>query len=104
MGEDVTGKDFCRHVWTACMEALGGDDRLLVVMSLGGMPDALEGLPAVPDNFILRNAVPQLELLPRCSAFVTHGGANSMHEALLFGVPLVVVPMFADQPSNGESI
>jgi len=101
---DVIGREFCQHVWRVCYEALGSDDRILVVMSVGSMPDALEGLPAAPDNFILRDAVPQLELLPRCSAFVTHGGANSMHEALSFGVPLAVVPMFGDQPINADTV
>merc|ERR1712217_983264 len=90
--------------WRVCFETLGGNDRVLVVMSVGGMADALDGLPSAPDNFILRDAVPQLELLPRCSAFLTHGGANSMHEGLSFGVPLAVVPLFGDQPTNGDSV
>mmetsp|Transcript_134550 Transcript_134550/g.429773 ORF Transcript_134550/g.429773 Transcript_134550/m.429773 type:complete len:505 (+) Transcript_134550:101-1615(+) len=101
---DLNGREFCQHVWRVCFEALGGDDRFLVVMSLGSMPDALDGLPDVPENFILRDAVPQMELLPRCSAFVTHGGANSMHEALAFGLPLAVVPMFGDQPTNAATV
>merc|ERR1712151_495984 len=62
---EFTGKDICQHLWRTCAEAFGGDDSLLVVMSLGSMPDAWEGLPAVPHNFILRTAVPQVELLPR---------------------------------------
>lgn len=33
------------------------------------------------------------EVLKRCHAFVTHGGNNSVHEALTFAVPMVVVPM-----------
>merc|ERR1712217_108876 len=90
--------------WRVCFETLGGNDRVLVVMSVGGMADALDGLPSAPDNFILRSVVPQLELLPRCSAFVTHGGANSMHEGLSFGVPLAVVPLFSDQPTNGDTV
>merc|ERR1712217_357 len=90
--------------WRVCFETLGGNDRVLVVMSVGGMADALDGLPSAPDNFILRSVVPQLELLSRCSAFVTHGGANSMHEGLSFGVPLVVIPLFGDQPTNGDSV
>merc|ERR1712066_1144140 len=75
-----------------------------VVMSLGPEEDALESMPPAPSNFIVRSAVPQLEILPRCAAFVTHGGANSMHEALSFGVPMAVVPVFGDQPLNADSV
>merc|ERR1712107_624417 len=32
------------------------------------------------------------------------GGANSMHESLGHGVPMVVVPAFGDQPINGDAI
>mmetsp|Transcript_15080 Transcript_15080/g.43995 ORF Transcript_15080/g.43995 Transcript_15080/m.43995 type:complete len:197 (-) Transcript_15080:189-779(-) len=99
-----TGKELLQHVFRTCFEALADDGGVLVVASVGPQPDVLEGLPAAPRNFILREAVPQLELLARCHAFVTHGGANSMHEALAFGVPLAVVPMFADQPLNADSV
>jgi UDP:flavonoid glycosyltransferase YjiC (YdhE family) len=35
-------------------------------------------------------------------AFVTHGGFNSVKEALGTGVPMVVVPITADQPYSAE--
>lgn len=102
--EDLTGKDYCHMVWGACMEAFGKEKDLVVLTSVGGNDDALEGLPEKPDNFVIRKAVKQLEVLEMCSAFVTHGGANSMHEALLHGVPLAVTPIFGDQPTNAENI
>jgi UDP:flavonoid glycosyltransferase YjiC (YdhE family) len=40
---------------------------------------------------------PQLQVLPRARAFVTHGGANSVMEALHFGVPLLISPVCNDQ-------
>ncbi|ETN80065.1 UDP-glucoronosyl and UDP-glucosyl transferase [Necator americanus] len=36
----------------------------------------------------------------RVKLFITHGGMNSIQEALLFGVPMITVPLFADQDSN----
>ena len=35
---------------------------------------------------------------------VTHGGANSIAEALTAGVPLLVDPVFGDQPANAHFI
>ncbi len=43
-------------------------------------------------NFLVRRYVPQLALLQRATAFVTHGGMNSLMEAVWYGVPLVMVP------------
>jgi len=102
--EHCTGKQFMQHVLRSCFEALDGDDKVLVIVSLGPQADVLDGLPAAPENFVLRQAVPQLEVLLHCSAFVTHCGANSMHEALSLGVPMVVAPIFGDQPLNGDSV
>ena len=42
--------------------------------------------------------VPQLEVLARAALFVTHGGMNSVNEAMYAGVPMLVVPQGADQP------
>jgi MGT family glycosyltransferase len=48
--------------------------------------------------------VPQLEVLSRASLFVTHGGMNSVNEALSAGVPMLVVPQGADQPLVAERV
>lgn len=101
---DYTGKQVAQHIFRCCIEAFGDRDDLIVAMSAGPYDDILDDLPPLPANFIVRKALPQLELLKRCNAFVTHGGANSMHEGLGHGVPMVVVPFFGDQPINGDAI
>lgn len=37
---------------------------------------------------------------PKTRAFVTHGGSNSLYQAIYHGVPMVGIPLFADQPDN----
>lgn len=67
-----------------------------VVISSGQTdPAALGPLPA---NVLVRRSVPQPEVLARAALFVTHGGMNSVNEAMYAGVPMLVVPQGADQP------
>jgi MGT family glycosyltransferase len=75
-----------------CMEELAGSPWQIVLATGGSSPMA-----PVPANFIVRPSVPQVEILRRASAFVTHGGMNSVQEALYYGVPLVLAPQAADQ-------
>ncbi|KAI4025608.1 UDP glucuronosyltransferase family 2 member A1 complex locus [Homo sapiens] len=54
------------------------------------------------NNTQLFDWIPQNDLLghPKTKAFITHGGTNGIYEAIYHGVPMVGVPMFADQPDN----
>lgn len=70
-------------------------DRLQVVCVARG---ATEALRAVPSNVLVCDTVPQLELLRNVDAVVSHGGANTVNESLLSGLPLVVAPIRDDQP------
>ncbi len=58
-----------------------------------------EALPGpLPANLLAVTRAPQLQLLRRASAMVTHGGFNSVKECIYFGVPMVVLPIQFDQP------
>jgi sterol 3beta-glucosyltransferase len=60
-----------------------------------GLPDAL---------YLLREAVDHDILLPRCAAYVHHGGAGSTHAALAAGLASWAVPLFADGPFWGSRL
>ena len=49
------------------------------------------------DHVLAVRYTPQLQLLPRTSLLITHGGANSVMEALHFGVPMLISPLCNDQ-------
>ncbi|GAB3543352.1 N-glycosyltransferase [Actinopolyspora lacussalsi] len=85
------------------VEALG-DLRVTGVVALGRgtAPEDWEG--ARPDNVYLTSFVQQQLLLPACDAFITHGGFSGVREALSSGVPMVVLPAFAEQPANAERV
>jgi MGT family glycosyltransferase len=61
-------------------------------------------LGEIPKNFIVKNYVPQTELLKYTKLFITHGGMNSTHEGLYYGVPLIVIPQSGDQPIIAEQV
>ena len=52
----------------------------------------------------MRNFVPQLEILQQVDVFITHGGMNSVHEGLYFGVPEIVIPSHFEQLLNGKRV
>lgn len=53
---------------------------------------------------------PDIEVLwlvaghPKVVAFFSHAGMGGTTEAIHFGVPIVAMPIFGDQPSNAASI
>jgi len=63
-----------------------------------------ETIPDAPDHVLVRTRVPVLELMPRLDAVVSHGGLNTVCEALAHGVPLVVAPIKGDQPINAAQV
>lgn len=50
-------------------------------------------------NVVAVQHAPQLQLLRRATAMVTHSGFNSVKECISFGVPMVAVPLQHDQPA-----
>ena len=85
-----------------CMEAFGSES-VTVVLSVGNSFDIAK-LGAIPGNFIVRNHVPQISVLKQASLFITHGGMNSVSEAMVSGVPMVVIPFVSDQPVNAQQV
>ncbi|KAM6220578.1 UDP-glucuronosyltransferase 2B17-like [Rhynchocyon petersi] len=62
----------------------------------GKKPDTLGG------NTRLYEWLPQNDLLghPKTKVFITHGGTNGIYEAIYHGIPMVGIPLFADQADN----
>ena len=61
-------------------------------------------LGAVPTNVHVERWVPQADVLAHASVVVGHGGSGTTLGALGAGQPLVVVPLFADQPNNAARV
>ncbi|XP_068197210.1 UDP-glucuronosyltransferase 1A5-like [Antennarius striatus] len=64
----------------------------------GPVPDG------VPDNVKMMEWVPQNDLLahPGARAFITHAGSHGLYEGLCHAVPMVMLPLGAEQPDNAR--
>lgn len=85
-----------------CLEAFR-DENIDVIISVGKNFDSRK-LKNIPSNIHIYKSVPQLEVLNMADVFVTHGGMNSVSEALVCGVSMVVIPFVSDQPVNAQCI
>jgi zeaxanthin glucosyltransferase len=74
-----------------------------LVLSIGDQLDSRQIGP-VPNNAIIVNQAPQLEVLKRTSVCITHAGLNTVLESLAQGVPQVAIPVTFDQPGVATRI
>ena len=74
-----------------------------VLLTVGHAHDPADFGP-LPPSVHAERWVPQTDVMPHAAAMVGHGGSGSTLMAMAAGVPLAVVPFFADQPANAERI
>ena len=74
-----------------------------VLATVGPQLDPRELGPR-PANVRVERFVPQADALREAAAVVCHGGSGSVLGALTFGLPIVAIPLGADQPWNGDRI
>ncbi|XP_054730555.1 UDP-glucosyltransferase 2-like [Anastrepha obliqua] len=62
--------------------------------------------PGNASNIVYKSWLPQVDILahPNIKLFITHGGKGSVVEAQHFGVPMVGIPLYGDQPMNMEDV
>jgi MGT family glycosyltransferase len=74
-----------------------------VLVTIGRERDPAE-LGTLPANVHVERWVSQNDVMPYAAAMVCHGGSGTVTMGLAAGVPMVVVPLFADQSWNSERI
>jgi hypothetical protein len=89
-------------VFRTALDAVAGL-RARVLLTVGKAVDT-DRLGPVAENTHVEAWVPQADVLAEAALVVAHGGSGTTFGALAAGVPLVVVPLFADQLVNAERV
>ncbi|MEV4998723.1 macrolide-inactivating glycosyltransferase [Streptomyces niveus] len=89
--------------YRACVEAFGDLPGWHVVLQIGKFVDPSE-LGELPGNIEVHPWVPQLAILKKADAFITHAGAGGSQEGLATGTPMLAIPLAVDQFGNADTL
>lgn len=92
--------DAARYIFRAALDAVAGLEVKALLTT--GVALSEDVLGPVAENVAVRRYVPQDQVLPHADAMISHGGSGTMVGGFAAGVPQVITPLFADQPSNAE--
>jgi MGT family glycosyltransferase len=77
-----------------------GTTRHRVIVSMGPRADELR----LAENMTGAATLPQTTLMPQVDLVITHGGNNTTTEAMHFGKPMILLPLFWDQYDNAQRV
>ena len=88
------------HVFEMIIEALR-DEPLNFIITVGRNLDPAQ-FGNQPPNVHIERYIPQTLIFAYCNLAIAHGGFSTVLTALDFGLPLVLIPLGADQPANAR--
>ncbi|GAA4901709.1 glycosyltransferase [Actinomycetospora succinea] len=93
---------FAAPIFDVALEAVADLPARVLLTTGHGIED---GRLAAPGPHVhVERWVPQADVLASASVVVCHGGSGTTLGALAAGVPLVITPLFADQPENARRV
>jgi UDP:flavonoid glycosyltransferase YjiC (YdhE family) len=101
-GSVAPGMGYFPELFQRAIDALSGLSARVLV-TVGRERDPAELGRTAPNVHVAR-WVPQADVMPHAAAMVCHGGSGTVNAGLAAGVPMVVVPLFADQPHNARRV
>ena len=100
-GTMATTSQAGQNLFRAVLSAIQGLD--IRILATTGSKMNLDNLD-MTDNVHVESWVAQDDIFPLASMVICHGGSGTTFGALAAGVPLIFLPMFADQPTNAALI
>ncbi|AXH34098.1 glycosyltransferase [Humibacter sp. BT305] len=94
--------DVLARVVEALRDLSAGERPVRVALAVGSAD--VSTLGPLPEEWLVREFLPQVTLLRAAAAAVTHGGNNSVTEAMAAGVPLLVLPFSTDQFAGAAAL
>jgi zeaxanthin glucosyltransferase len=91
------------RLYGAAVEAIRQRPHLQMILKVNDAEEARR-LEPLPENVVVVQWVPQLNVLSRASLFITHGGFGSVKESIYYGVPMMVFPCGMDQPGMAARV
>lgn len=87
-------------IFSMILTALAAEPiNLIVTLGPGHDPGDFD---TQPSHVYLERYLPQSLLFPHCDLVITHGGSGTVRTALTHGLPMVILPIAADQPENAR--
>ncbi|KAL7076998.1 hypothetical protein ACQ4LE_003748 [Meloidogyne hapla] len=98
-GTNVDWSRAPKYVYEALLKAFNRFKDYRIIFVYNG-PE----LPELGKHILLTKWAPQLEILAhhKTKVFISHGGNKSLREALCSGVPLIVMPVYAEQAHSAH--
>ncbi|WP_054534460.1 glycosyltransferase [Herpetosiphon geysericola] len=88
------------HIFETILHAFQTEPYHLV-MSIGQQHDPMV-FGVQPAHITIVRYLPQWQILPHCDAVICHGGFSSLVGALSHGLPVIIIPLGADQPDHAQ--
>lgn len=95
-------RDYFPTLYTAALAQLA-ELPVRVLATIGERREPAE-LGTLPPSVRVERWLPQAQVMPHAAAMVGHGGAGSTLGALAAGVPMALIPLFADQSHNARRV
>lgn len=101
LGSCLCGVESYKKFYYEFMNYFGTYDAIFILV-IGEMN--FSDIGKIPHNFFVYRSVPQLSVLAQVDLFITHGGFNSISEAIINQVPMIVIPQIGDQFMNANQV
>ncbi|XP_074592919.1 uncharacterized protein LOC141848761 [Brevipalpus obovatus] len=92
----------CQNIIGGILRTLSMSPNRFIVTSGGNKFD--DSLIDSYENIWCCKFVDQLAVLNQVDLIIFHGGNNTMMEALYLGLPMIIIPLVADQLDNAQSV